>query len=197
LDYILAVAQNRVYFFMFAVPFMYFMAVEFIKIVIKIKKKAVRILSWCILVVCACFAALSVANSYVHPFFDEPLGKLTTGETDSIEWIRNNTDKDTLFAINTDYPNGNPYYYSAMTERRYYLESFRYSQNSGKTFEDLEEQEALNAKLFTDESSPEICKEIGIQYLVWFDDGGSTEILDKNYKLCFESEDVRIYAVDG
>ena len=195
-DYVLAVAQNRVYFLMFAAPFVYLCAFEFIKF-IKIRKKSVQIITGLIAALSLMFASIAVINSFRKPFFDTPRGVLTQGEIDSINWIKSNTDKDALFAINTDYPNGNPYYYSGMSERRYYLESYRYSQNSGKTINDLSDQAKTNAKMFTDESSPEICSQIGVEYLVWFNEGGSTEILDKNYKLCFESEDVRIYQVKG
>ena len=193
-DYVLAVAQNRVYFFMFATPFVYLCAFEYIKI-IKVRKKAIQIIAGLIAAISLGFSVISAVNAFRKPFFDTPRGVLTQGELDSIAWIKNNTDKDALFAINTDYPNGNPYFYSGMSERRYYLESYRYSQNSGKTINDLSEQAKINAQMFNDDNSPEICSRIGVEYLVWFNEGGSTEVLDKNYKLCFSSEDVRIYSV--
>ena len=193
-DYVLAVAQNRVYFFMFALPFVYICAAQFVRL-IKDKNKTVKTIGIVFIAICSVFVVISVNNSFQKPFFDTPRGTLTRAEIDSIYWIKEHTSKDALFAINTDYPNGNPYYFSGMTERRFYLESYRYSQNSGKTINDLKGQAEINARMFHDESSPEICKELGVKYLVYFTDGLSTDILDKNYELVYSMEEVLIYSV--
>ena len=141
-------------------------------------------------------SVLAIYNNCSKPFLAYGSGKLSQDEIGCVEWIRENTDRDALFAINESEPNGKKYYYSGFSERKFYLETYKYAENSGKTAEDLATQIEMNARLYTDESSPELAEKIGIDYLIYYNSTGEDPvILDKFYQLCYDSPEVRVYSV--
>ena len=141
---------------------------------------------------------ISIANSIcsiLNPIKVVGLDTPAKEELEAISWIKENTDADALFAINDHYPGWKFYYYSGFTERRFYLESYGYAHNSGKTIKDLEPQIERNQQLFDSEQSPVIAEEIGIDYFLFYNEAGEVpEILEKNYNLCYKNKLIRIYS---
>ena len=196
MNYLMAVGYNRSYFFMFAMPFVYYCAVSFIRLVIDIKQRILKLVSVVIVVLSCVMAVLAVVNNCTKPFLAYGSGKLSQDEVGCIEWIKANTDRDALFAINESEPNGKKYYYSGYSERRYYLECYKYAENSGKTPENLASQIEINSKLYTDEESPVLAEKIGIDYIIYYNSNGEEpEILNKYYQLCYDSSEVKVYSV--
>ena len=196
MNYLMAVGYNRNYFFMFAMPFAYYAMAAFICLVIKLKHRILKLSSIIVIVLCCMISVVAIVNNFDKPFFAFGSGKLSQDEINCIAWIKENTDRDDLFAINVSEPNGKSYYYSGYSERRYYLECYKYSENSGKTAEDLSSQIENNTKLYNSEESPVLAEKIGIDYLIFYNsDGEEPEILDKYYHLCYDSSEVKIYSV--
>ena len=197
--YVLALGNNRLYFLMLATPTIYLTAIGIDELSDKAKTKAKTkvktVISRVIQALTVCFLLASFIGSFLNPIKFVGLDVPNRSEIVGINWIRENTDEDALFAINDHYPGWKFYYYSGFTERRFYLESYGYAANSGKTFKDLESQDETNAQLFTSENSPVIAQNLGIDYFVYYDTTGKIpEILEKNYKLCFSNDCLRIYS---
>ena len=197
MNYLIAVGYNRNYFLMFAMPFVYYCAAAFICLVINLDQKILKMVSIVVTALCCIVSVLAVINNIDKPFLAYGTGNLSPDETGCIAWIKENTDRDDLFAINASEPAGKKYYYSGYSERRFYLESYKYSENSGKTAEDLVSQIELNSKLFEDEESPVLAERLGIDYLIYYNENGeNSELLDKNYRLCYDSPVVKVYSVN-
>ena len=197
MNYLIAVGYNRNYFLMFAMPFVYYCAAAFICLVINLDQKILKMVSIVVTVLCCIVSVLAVINNIDKPFLAYGTGNLSPDETGCIAWIKENTDRDDLFAINANEPGSKKYYYSGYSERRFYLESYKYSENSGKTAEDLASQIELNSKLFEDEGSPVLAERLGIDYLIYYNENGENlELLDKYYRLCYDSPVVKVYSVN-
>lgn len=191
-SYLLALNSNRLYFLMMATPFIYMSAAEFFAFAFNHKNRILKILLSGISTILLCLTVYCSIQSPVK--FVAWFGKPQQGEIDGIAWIRENTDENALFAINDHAPGEKGYYYSAYTERRFYLESYSYASNSGKTMTDLESQAQINEKLFTGTDSSEIAAELGIDYFIYYDISGQTpEVLEENYSLCYSSDCLKIY----
>jgi hypothetical protein len=142
-------------------------------------------------------SVLAIYNNFDKPLLVYGTGILSQEEIDCIDWIKNNTDREALFAINDSEPNGKKYFYSGYSERRYYLESYMYVENSGKTAEDLSSQLEMNTRLYTDDESPVLAEKLGIDYLIYYNEfGANNEILDKYYHLCYDSPTVKVFSVN-
>ena len=193
--YLLSLGYNRLYFLMLATPFIYMTAAGFFVFINKYKSSRIAIIKKLLIALSIILLGVSVICSIENPvkytWDHEPL----QGEADGIAWIRENTDENALFAVNDCHMGGKDYYYSAFTERRFFLESYGYSKNSGMTEADLKWQVMTNDQLFVSENSPVIAKNLGIDYFIFYDTSGEIpEILEKNYKLCFSNECLRIYS---
>ncbi|MDY6340317.1 MAG: hypothetical protein SPL61_12040 [Saccharofermentans sp.] len=192
---ILAMGNNKRYFIMFATPFIYLSAYGLFsnksknKIIFNRLKNIILGLSTILLVatiICSSFNPIKVVG------LDTPAKE----EFDAISWIKENTDADALFAINDHHPGWKYYYYSGFTERRFYLESYIYAKNSGRTPEDLKAQIEVNEQIFTSPDTKAIVSNLGVDYLIYFDrSGAAPELLEENYTLCFSNECLRIYSV--
>ena len=196
MNYLMAVGYNRNYFFMFAMPFAYYAAAAFLCLAIGLKHKILKLVSIIVVALSCMISVLAIFNNCDKPLLAYGSGKLSQDEINCIAWIKENTDRDALFAINESEPNGKKYYYSGYSERRYYLECYKYAENSGKTAEDLASQIEINSRLYTDEESPKLAQEIGIDYIIYYNvNGEKPEILDKYYQLCYDSSEVKVYSV--
>ena len=90
------------------------------------------------------------------------------------------------------------FYYSAFSERHFYLETRYYAMNSGKTWESLQAQWEENNRLFENDNPQrnEEAKKLGIEYLVQIDYSGVFDTdLSRELEECFRSSTVRIYHV--
>lgn len=192
---ILALGNNKIYFFMIATPYIYLSAYGLFRdksensgVIVHRLKNIILGLSTLLLI------ATSIC-SILNPIKVVGLDTPAKEELEAISWIKENTDADALFAINDHYPGWKFYYYSGFTERRFYLESYGYAHNSGKTIKDLEPQIERNQQLFDSEQSPVIAEEIGIDYFLFYNEAGEVpEILEKNYNLCYKNKLIRIYS---
>ena len=195
-SYLLPLDRNRVYFLMFAIPFIYLCAVSFFEMVRNNKKRVIAITSAVIFGSTVILSGASMVCSILNPEKTAGFETLTQSEIDGINWIRENTDKNALFAINDHCPDWKFFYYSGFTERRFYIESYYYAINSGKTQEDLKPQAEVNKQIFTSPDTKAIVSNLGVDYLIYFDRSGAVpELLEENYRLCFSNECLRIYAV--
>ena len=196
--YLLALGHNRLYFLMFAIPYIYLVTSGFVSLVkesVKELKKPLLIAANAVMFVTLCLFGASMVISALNPEeicgFEPP----KQGEIDGVNWIRNNTDPDALIAINDPNPEYKFYYYSGFTERRFYLESYNYAMNSGKTEADLKNQIETNNMLFYSDESKTVARNLGIDYFVYYDTTGKKpEILEKNYELCYSNDCLRIYS---
>lgn len=196
LNYLMAVGYNRNYFFMFAMPFVYYMAAEFIAWIRRLSNRWICILSKAVLVIAALIAVFAIYNGIKSPFVAYGTGDLTYCERETVLWIKDNTPSDALFAISENHPNGKKYYYSGYTERRFYLESYLYSENSGLTADDLSDEIERNQELFFSDNSAELVNELGVDYLIYYKRSDtSSDMLDKNYTLCFDNSEISVYSV--
>ena len=162
----------------------------------KQKQKILRMVSIAVTALCCLSSVIAVYNNFANPLFAYGSGNLSQDEINCISWIKENTDRDDLFAINESEPNGKKYFYSGYSERRFYIETYKYAENSGKTAEDLAPQIEMNARLYTDEQSPVLAENIGIDYIIYYNvNGEKPEILDKYYQLCYDSSGVKVYSV--
>ncbi len=194
--YFLSLDRNRVYFLMFAIPFIYLCAVSFFKMVRNNKKRVIAITSAVIFGTTVILSGASMVCSILNPEKTAGFETLTQSEIDGINWIRENTDKNALFAINNPCPDWKFFYYSGFSERRFYIESYFYAKNSGRTPEDLKAQIEVNEQIFTSPDTKAIVGNLGVDYLIYFDRSGAVpELLEENYRLCFSNECLRIYAV--
>lgn len=195
-DYFLNLGRNRTYFLMFAIPFVYFSAIGCFEMLYQNRKKVVLVLTTLFLMLNGYYMTQAIIENSLYQFYPWKIGSISENELEAINWIKENTDEDALFAINGSYINGKAYYYSAFTERRYYLESYSYSMNSGKTHDDLEDQIKKNDALYNDSSSREIADELNIDYIVYYDAEKVSAILENNYTLCYSNDEIRIYSTE-
>ena len=190
----LPLGYNRLYFLMFPTPFIYMSAAWFLVFFENNRNKVISIIIKAVKIISICILAVTLFCSLINPLKIYSTEPLLQGEIDGIAWIRENTDENALLAINDHSPANKLYYYSAFTERRFYLESYVYAANSGKTVKDLESQAQINEKLFTGTDSSEIAAELGIDYFIYYDISGQTpEVLEENYSLCYSSDCLKIY----
>lgn len=192
--YLLAIGHNRIYFLMFAIPYIYLVTAGFISSLKDLKKPKIHFAN-AIMAVTLCLFGTSLVCSVLNPEeicgFEPP----AQCEIDGINWIKDNTGPDVLLAINDPNPEYKFYYYSGFSERRFYLESYNYAMNSGKTEADLKDQIAKNASLFNSSDSKAVAEELGVDYLLYYDRSGKTsDVLEKNYYLCFSSDYLKIYS---
>ena len=192
--YLLALGQNRIYFMMFAIPYIYLVTAGFFDS-FKVKKRPLISAVNIVMAITLCLFGTSLVISVLNPEeicgFEPP----QQGEIDGINWIKDNTDTDALLAINNPNPEYKYYYYSGFSERRFYLESYVYAMNSGKTEADLAEQISKNDSLFYSNDTKTVAEELGVDYLIYYDKSGkSSDILERNYYLCFSSDCLKIYS---
>lgn len=193
--YVLALGNNRLYFLMLATPTLYLTATGINDLSVKAKSAVKFFILILIKAITVCLLLASLIGSFLNPIKFIGLDIPSPSEIIGINWIKENTDEDALFAINDHYPGWKFYYYSGFTERRFFLESYGYAANSGKTYNDLESQAETNAQLFNSENSPVIAQNLGIDYFVYYDTTGAIpEILEKNYELCYSNDCIRIYS---
>lgn len=192
--YLLSIGHNRIYFLMFAIPYIYMVCAGFYT-VIKGKKRPLISAANIAVAVSLCLFGVSMVSSVLNPEEICGFDPAEQGEIEGLNWIRENTDKNALLAINDPMPNFKAYYYSGFSERRFYLESYIYAMNSGKTESDLKDQIAKNNELFYSNNSKELAEKLGIDYFLYYDTTGKTpEILENNYYLCFNSNCLKIYS---
>ena len=192
--YLLAIGHNKIYFLMFAIPYVYLSATGFFETMKNVNNKGLKVLNGIITGITVILCGTSLVSSVLNPEqicgFDPP----EPGEVNAIVWIRENTDENDLFAINDHHPDWKVYYYSGFTDRRFYLESYHYSMNSGKTEADLTDQIEKNDQMFYSSNSPAIAEELGIDYFIYYDISGEMPaVLEENYTLCYTSDCVKIY----
>ena len=192
--YLLAIGHNRIYFLMFAIPYIYILIAGFLNL-LKDMKHPLKTVAKVVVAITICLFGVSLVSSVLNPEeiggFDPP----AQGEIEGLNWIRENTDADALLAINDPMPNLKAYYYSGFSERRFYLESYIYAMNSGKTESDLKDQISKNIHLFYGVDSMILAEELGIDYFIYYDiTGQPNEILENNYYLCFSNDCLKIYS---
>lgn len=129
---------------------------------------------------------------------------VTPDDENAMTWLEENTGSDIMFATNRIHTGareeGISNLYSALSGRQGYMEGFQYAvTNMGVSQEIVSERYETNQKLFAAETSPaevvELCREKGIDYLVY-----STQMKGSNQQmgdmeLVFDSSTIQIYKV--
>lgn len=127
---------------------------------------------------------------------------VTQKEVEGLLWIRDNLPKDALYATTRHYItpslSNRFYYYSAISERNYYLEGFGYSQLFHASNPLINEMLEKNTELFALENPNrhEQATRLGINYMVVTRSLTSYLDLDANeFQLVFNNEHMKIYKV--
>ena len=127
------------------------------------------------------------------------------GDEEAMIWMRENTEQDAVFATNRIHTMANTNdgissIYSALSGRQAYMEGYTYAiTNMGVSEKVVSEKRAVNEALFsaqtTGEQISQLCKENGIDYLVYSTQyEGDTEQLS-GFPCVFSNEDVEIYKI--
>ncbi len=121
-----------------------------------------------------------------------------------MEWLKENAPKDLMFATNRIHTGaraeGISNLYSGLSGRQGFMEGFQYAvTNMGVPKESVEERLAVNSALFSAQTPPEevlrLCREWGIDYLVFSSQMAGEESQLSGLKLVFTSDTLRIYEV--
>lgn len=127
------------------------------------------------------------------------------GDEEAMIWMGENTEQDAVFATNRIHTMANTNdgissIYSALSGRQAYMEGYTYAiTNMGVSEKVVSEKRAVNEALFsaqtTGEQISQLCKENGIDYLVYSTQyEGDTEQLS-GFPCVFSNEDVEIYKI--
>ena len=180
-------SASQIYFMLIALPVMWLANSEFISKVI-LKKEKFNYIFIAIIVAAGAFNSLGLldeARSGVQAGlrilnlrlsqYDESYA--TKDDWDAMVWLRENTDKDEIFATNRNNKyyqagEGTFHYYTAVSQRACYLESYRYCMDySGMYHEVRRRLEQVSDQIFHvyDEATAfETARTEGIDYLVVF-----------------------------
>lgn len=221
--YVLAVdGFSQDYFYAAVSPFVYMIGTKWIA---DNRNKMSKKLRWYLLIalIISFISTFAINGAYSTDFYFGLMGykpeiaestsdKITLAEANAMDWIRNNTPEDALFAIDRHYEvelsshNAFPepddrsrfYYYTAYSERHMFLGSWAYLQRTPEKQEFLQERLAVNKALFDPMCSNrrDLMEQNGISYLIATKAGGhpNTVILqDKCLKVVYSNEDVMIY----
>lgn len=195
-NFILSVAHNRIYFLMLAVPVVSALGVYWEKEYIKKGKYAV--FGVITSVISICLLAIAIIHGIKQPMIYIGSGTLSQNEIEAVGWIRQNVENDAILAINDHQENGKFFYFSAYTERQFFIETSEYAMNSGKTESDLVEQIENNDSLFA-ENNPHRNDEayaLGIDYLIQIDYSGEFQTdLSSECELCFSNDTIKIFRI--
>lgn len=127
----------------------------------------------------------------------------TAGDEAAARWLRENTDGGAVFATNRIHSmagsgDGISSLYTALSGRQAYMEGYTYAvTNMGVSEQLLAEKQAVNAALFSAATPPgeaaALCREAGIQYLVYSAQYPGDVGQLSEFELLYENEDVQIY----
>jgi preprotein translocase subunit Sec61beta len=139
---------------------------------------------------------------------DQPDARGTTRElTDGLRWVRDNTPTDALFAVNvhlrTRAADSRYFYFSALTERRMYLESWAYTPEGAARPAPLDpfpEQHVVNDRAVIAGSQADLdrLRERGVDYiLVDRIHGTGSPALDDEAERVFSNDALLVYRLRG
>lgn len=122
-----------------------------------------------------------------------------------MKWLQENTDKSAIIAGDRWYimdPKNDSaaryFYYSAFSDRQFFLEGWHYSNLETKRINVLKEKKEISKLLFSidENDKAEIMKTNNIDYLVVSRfSNPDLEINDKGIELLFENRDIKIYGL--
>ncbi len=129
---------------------------------------------------------------------------MSPGEQEGLEWLRDNSPKDMMFATNRIHTgqrlDGISNFYSGLSGRQGFMEGFQYAvTNMGVSQASVNERLAVNEALFSAATPPEeilrLCRQWGITHLLY-----STQLPGEESQLAFlpkvfDSDTLRIYEI--
>lgn len=130
--------------------------------------------------------------------------KMTAADEEAMDWLSENAPKTAVFATNRYHTGsplaGNSNLYTALSGRQAYMEGFRYTiSNMGVSQQVVDDRFAKNAILFSPKSDAEtisqLCRQEGIDYLVFSTQLGERPAAFDALFCCFANEGVEIYAL--
>lgn len=157
------------------------------------------------------YSRLFVEDGYTLP--------LTAGEEQAMAWLAGNTPETALFATNRSHTGaaleGLSNVYSGLSGRRFYMESFKYARaNLGVPDDEIARRIGAMKALFGPQVTPEgaaaLCREAGIDYLVYSRAAArrawditeqpaaglfAADAAPEGFALVFENDDVAVYQV--
>ncbi len=200
------------YFFFIALPFMIFAVIQFISNIC-VKNKFFTIVLICVSLV-FCILSMDTLAFYssngvralmnIYDIVEDPYDEsyITTYDEQAMDYLRENTQQDAIFATNRnnkfkDSGDGIFHYYTAISQRRAYIESYRYTMDYSGMYEEVRRRlEQVSDEIFYNLSETEafsLAQKEGIDYLVV-----KKTIHDPLWEdnLVYENEEVSIYKVN-
>lgn len=204
-------SASQVYFILIAMPMMWLANSDILGKTV-FSKKALGYVFMAVMVAFGLFNSTSMlddARSGVQAalrifdlrLFEYDESYVTEEDYDAMVWLRENTDQDAVFATNRnnkyyDWGEGTFHYYTAVSQRGCFLESYRYCMDySGMYHEVVRRLEDVSDHIFhrADEAEAfSMAKKEGIDYLVVF-----TPVSDPDWQAApvFENSTIKIYKV--
>ncbi len=206
-------AMSQVYFAFLGLFFMHLLAIENLDRLNKNLFRGIAAAMACVALVTSAFIYTNLIGSGAR-FLARNLGiiekypYLAVAKADdqqAMEFFRDNTDTTALFATNRIHVNnvakdGVSNIYSAFSGRQSYMEGYAYAlTNMGVPYYVVSQRQAVNAALFSADTSPEevdyLCRTTGITHLVFSSQfEGSEKVISQIFEKIYDSETVRIYA---
>ncbi|MEG1896168.1 MAG: hypothetical protein RR162_07990, partial [Oscillospiraceae bacterium] len=204
-------SASQIYFLLIAIPMMWLACFEFIEKKLLVNKKAMAVFGAVLILVCipsglrllpnarSGVQAWLRANNLRQSDYDESY--ITRDDYDAMVWLRDNTDQSAIFATNRNNKvfqaaDGTFHYYSAVSQRRAYLESYRYCMDYSGMYKEVRRRlEQVSDNLFQkyrEEQAFSVAAQEGINFLVVY-----TPLNQTHWQAApvYENSTVKIYKV--
>lgn len=209
--------HSEMYFVMSAIPFINACAVDFIWNISK--KKFLKIISVIILILSSVSILTPFSQKTVSAFkkvkamdtlnLEEPsYNFISYYEYEGMKWLRANTNTDDIILGDRHYytkdiepEDRRParyFYYSAFSERQFFLEGWAYNTTSEKYDEQLEYKKHICDSIYNENSTDALNQAIreGVEYIILSSfETPDTELQYDNIELVFENRDIKIYKI--
>ncbi len=206
-------SSSQTYFLLAAIYFMWFCGVELLPSILKNRRliavsaivAVVTLFGTATMVLPEMRTGVQVALRCLelrpqYPYYGNTV---TAGDEQAALWLKENTDRDEIFATNRNAQDmeigeGTWHYYTAVSERRSFAESWRYAMDYGTDYfvmrHNLEEVSDVLFRLDTTDEAFALAREYDIDYLLM-----STAVREHPFDGAdpvYENESVRIYRVE-
>ncbi len=178
-------SSSEIYFYFIAVPFAIFAVLNPVLIFCKKKKHfGALIIAMCVI---SAFSSVDTLALYsgngvrallnIYGVVSDPYDEsyITAYDEQAMVWLRDNTEQDAIFATNRNNRykaagDGIFHYYTAVSQRRAYIESYRYTMDYSAMYEEVRRRlEQVSDEIFynlSEQDAFSLAKQEGVDYLV-------------------------------